>query len=608
MRKGSLIFLSVMFLVMIASGPSFSFPISNQPSVPDIGLAGAGDGNGNFLVSIAQGTWDVSGPIKAVLFKSDGTILKTIDTGRRGFFATGVAFDGTKYLMTWEDSNGNTQRDYSYLQIWGLFVDKNGNSVGQPFSISSKGIDGDSVKRIAFDGSNKYLVVYTKLIDPSQGKKYDNMYIAGRIVSTDGTVGPEFRISSGNGRMPAVDFDGTNFLVVWIEDSKDKIVMARFVAPDGTLGVEFEVDSDPRCSDNPPYVKFGLGSYLIAYHEQRGTDYIPCSQAGTGNWDIKGIIVGTDGKIISGPFYIKQNGSQIVPTIGFDGKKFIVAYNDYTPDTSNLGVCDSTEGTCWDIRARYVSTKDMMIGNPFDISAGAGIEFGGIIEYDSSAGFLALINKCGSTIFSSECDVYGEFIGGGTTTNHAPSKPTLIYPSNGSTNLPTAVTFKWTKSTDPDGDTIKYKLYYGTDQSFTNVQPITVASNSNSHGYAFASLYQIIPIALFGGVVSLVVSRKRKGIGIVIMAIIIAGVLVLGSCGGGGDSGGGTGGGTGGGGTGGGGTGGGGTGGGGNPPSQEVSYTVSGLQNGTTYYWKVVADDGKGGVTESELYKFTTAP
>ncbi len=31
-----------------------------------------------------------------------------------------------------------------------------------------------------------------------------------------------------------------------------------------------------------------------------------------------------------------------------------------------------------------------------------------------------------------------------------------------------------------------------------------------------------------------------------------------------------------------------------------ISYTVPYLQTGTTYYWKVVADDGNGGETESD--------
>ncbi len=50
------------------------------------------------------------------------------------------------------------------------------------------------------------------------------------------------------------------------------------------------------------------------------------------------------------------------------------------------------------------------------------------------------------------------------------------------------------------------------------------------------------------------------------------------------------------------------SGGGNNSSSKQnyKSYTVGKLLPNTTYYWKVTADDGKGGVTESDTYSFTT--
>ena len=41
--------------------------------------------------------------------------------------------------------------------------------------------------------------------------------------------------------------------------------------------------------------------------------------------------------------------------------------------------------------------------------------------------------------------------------------------------------------------------------------------------------------------------------------------------------------------------------------SDEVSYTLSGLSPGTTYYWKVIANDGNGKETQScVVWSFTT--
>jgi hypothetical protein len=38
----------------------------------------------------------------------------------------------------------------------------------------------------------------------------------------------------------------------------------------------------------------------------------------------------------------------------------------------------------------------------------------------------------------------------------------------------------------------------------------------------------------------------------------------------------------------------------------EATHLMSGLKSATTYYWKVVADDGKGGIVESPVWSFTT--
>jgi hypothetical protein len=40
--------------------------------------------------------------------------------------------------------------------------------------------------------------------------------------------------------------------------------------------------------------------------------------------------------------------------------------------------------------------------------------------------------------------------------------------------------------------------------------------------------------------------------------------------------------------------------------ADETSATVTGLATGTTYFWKVVADDGKGGLASSETFSFKT--
>jgi hypothetical protein len=105
--------------------------------------------------------------------------------------ATNAAFDGANYLLIWEYDPGGAGA--GRFQIYGQFISKAGAFVGSAFAITTPGIWFDGIKTMAF-GGGRYLVTYSRLIDPSQG---DNRRIAGRIVSPDGAMGDEFIISGG---------------------------------------------------------------------------------------------------------------------------------------------------------------------------------------------------------------------------------------------------------------------------------------------------------------------------------------------------------------------------------------------------------------------------
>jgi len=164
-------------------------------------------------------------------------------------------------------------------------------------------------------------------------------------------------------------------------------------------------------------------------------------------------------------------------------------------------------------------------------------------------------------------------------TNNPPSIPNLVFPASGQTGLGTTVTFRWKISQDPDEDTVTYDFYYCTDQSFTGCSSIVVASLSeNDLNYEVAGAYGG-GVLLFGIVLAARVKGKKR-IAILITMTIVTGAM-LGSCDRGGD-------------------------GAPSSSSDEVTHTVSGLETSTTYYWKVVTDDGNGGTRESETRSFNT--
>ncbi len=163
-----------------------------------------------------------------------------------------------------------------------------------------------------------------------------------------------------------------------------------------------------------------------------------------------------------------------------------------------------------------------------------------------------------------------------SATNNPPSAPTLVSPTDGQTGVGTTVTLQWNKSTDPDNDQLTYHVYDCTDSTFTSCTPVDVASRG------MAGIYFAGSGLLFFG---FVFTRGNRGrtlmLTLMIAALLMTGALFI-SCGKSSGS---------------------------DAPATttaDMAHQVSGLSSTTTYYWKVVADDGKGGLTSSATWSFTT--
>ncbi len=173
-------------------------------------------------------------------------------------------------------------------------------------------------------------------------------------------------------------------------------------------------------------------------------------------------------------------------------------------------------------------------------------------------------------------------IGTGVIGNAAPTLPTLVFPGNGGTVVGPDVSFGWSRSSDSDGDTITYVITACTNTALTNgcVTESNIAALKNkSVNYAGLSL----GFGLVIGFVMIGNSKSRKKLGI-FMAVLMVSSLLISGCGSGDSDN---------------------TSAGGNPAA-DITKALTGLEAGTTYHWKVTADDGKGGKTDSATRSFTT--
>jgi bacillopeptidase F len=155
--------------------------------------------------------------------------------------------------------------------------------------------------------------------------------------------------------------------------------------------------------------------------------------------------------------------------------------------------------------------------------------------------------------------------------NRPPEAPVLVYPNDGQAGLPTTVTFRWKRSSDPDGDTVTYELLVCPSADFSGCSPVKVAANGKG-----ASATMFAALFLIGGVAVAGAGRRRR---LATCAVLLA--LFAFSCGG--DDGASF-----------------------AIPPDEAGYTATGLAANTTYYWKVSALDSNGGRAESATRSFST--
>ncbi|HJU06104.1 MAG TPA: hypothetical protein VJ692_13215 [Nitrospiraceae bacterium] len=161
--------------------------------------------------------------------------------------------------------------------------------------------------------------------------------------------------------------------------------------------------------------------------------------------------------------------------------------------------------------------------------------------------------------------------------NAMPRAPLLLSPENFKAGLPRTVTFTWKKAADSDGDPVTYKhCLWGVDKQFAETDCTAVSNHTRGRGIIYAWLVGLGGSSL---VVGLIFARMKNRRGLLsLMAITMLTAIIISSCSGGKVIGG----------------------------TDIVSKTVSGLESDKVYFWKVIAEDGKGGRAESETWRFTT--
>jgi phosphoribosylformylglycinamidine (FGAM) synthase PurS component len=236
-----------------------------------------------------------------------------------------LAFDGANFLVVWGDRRSDSS------DIYGARVTPGGTVLDPSGFVISQATRSQRFPAVAFDGAN-FLVVWQ---DDRSGP--DDPGIYGARVTPGGTVLDPlgFYISqAGYGQyLPVLAFDGANFLVVWQDDRSGSYypdIYGARVTPQGTvLDPSGLVISQAANDQRLPALAFDGANFLVVWEDWR-----------SGYCDIYGARVTPGGTVLdpSGFAISPAAGWEYYPALGFDGANFLVVWaaeRSY-PDTSDI--------------------------------------------------------------------------------------------------------------------------------------------------------------------------------------------------------------------------------------------------------------------------------
>jgi hypothetical protein len=226
-----------------------------------------------------------------------------------------VVFNGTDYIVVWADAFAES-RD---IPLRAVRVDTHGVVIGTGVHFGS----GNNMTDIAYD-NNRCLVVWSVGFDGIHGRFLNDQAMPeDTVFRIDGIIGSDALVS--------IDFDGSNYLVVWSDfDSTgvDRDIFGRLVSPDGNI-VSNRIPV--ACADGHqanPSLAFNGENYLVAWLEASGT--------------INGRFVAPTGMLINEIFQISDSSSYARDGVNIAAgqSNHLVVWAEWHADFDIYGNCE----------------------------------------------------------------------------------------------------------------------------------------------------------------------------------------------------------------------------------------------------------------------------
>ena len=307
----------------------------------------------------------------------------------------------------------------------GLGSAQKADELGSAFQIGGAPVYGPaqgdqhlSLSAVGFDGTN-YLVVW---MDSRSGSNWD---IYGARVSKSGVVlnpgGIAISTATGDQVLPTVGFDGTNYLVVWTDSRSGsydiygaRVSVGGVVLDPGGIAISTAASYQGR-----PAVAFDGTNYFVVWEDYRSGS----------NWDIYGARVSVAGVVLNpgGIAISTATGDQELPTVGFDGTNYLVVWTDYR------------SGSNWDIYGARVSVNGSVLdGSGIAISTATNHQWNPAVGFDGT-NYLVVWDDARSGSY----DIYGARVSRSGTVLDLDGFTGLTFASAVATSSNGCVTLSW---------------------------------------------------------------------------------------------------------------------------------------------------------------------
>lgn len=281
-----------------------------------------------------------------------------------------VAFDGTNYLVVWDD-----WRSGDHLDIYGARINQTGLILDPEGIIISAALNTQGYPSVTFDGIN-YFVVW---VDYRSGDTSDiygtRINQAGIVLDPDGIA-----ISTATNYQwnPSLIFDGINYFVVWDDRRNDygDLYGARVNQAGVVIDTNGIIISATTGSQRSPAISFDGTNYFVVWQDIRSGDFdIYGARVNLG-----GIVLDTNGIVIS-----NAPGEQMIPSVTFDGTDYLVVWEDWInyDEWNIIGAKVNTSGIVVDTFPVSTQTGDQFVPT---LARGAGNQV--LIIYSGWADFI----------------------------------------------------------------------------------------------------------------------------------------------------------------------------------------------------------------------------